>query len=191
VLGVIRGIINTYVGIWKSIISGAMDAIKATIKTVMDVVKAIFRGDFGAVVDIVRNKISDLIGLVKGIPSKIVKALGNMGRLLFSKGKDLIQGFIDGIKSINIGNIIGGIIDKINPFSLPPSVAGLPTPYIGPTMSNFSTRSAPSARNFPTSISVTLNGGDPYTTARVVKRALEGYDITQGRARGEALAVAW
>jgi len=46
-------------------------------------------------------------------------------------------------------------------------------------------------RSVPRTVNVNLNGGDPYSTARVVKRALEGYDVTQGRGRGVPLAVAW
>jgi hypothetical protein len=189
VLGAIKGVVSRYVNLWRTIITGALDAIKAAVRTALDIIKAIFRGDFGAVVDIVDRMIGKVVAAVKGLPGKIVRALGNLGRLLFNKGKDLIQGFIDGLKSINVGSIVGGILDRINPFSLPPEVPSGTVPYIGPARSFGTAAAAP--RAIPRTININLNGGDPYLVARQVKRSLEGYDVTQGRGRGAPLAVAW
>lgn len=59
------------------------------------------------------------------------------------------------------------------------------------TAATFATRStAPAAARG--NITINVNGaGDPYRTAQAVKRALEGYDIGQGRAPWTPLAVAW
>lgn len=61
-----------------------------------------------------------------GLPGEAASAMGDVGRALWNKGRDLIQGFIDGMKSIPIPNpldmvpgagMVGGAIDKINPFA--------------------------------------------------------------------------
>lgn len=47
-----------------------------------------------------KDKFGDAVEFVKGVPGKIVKALGNLGGLLVDKGKDIITGLWDGIKSM-------------------------------------------------------------------------------------------
>lgn len=49
--------------------------------------------------DAVGNRISEVIQFVKDIPGKIVEAIGNLGSLLFSAGKNLINGLINGIEN--------------------------------------------------------------------------------------------
>lgn len=119
--------------------------------------------------------------------SKAANAIGNVSSALFQKGKDLIQGFIDGIKSI--GSSVGGIIkDFIPGWNMAPVVAFAPTAYpsLAPT-----TRGGGYAAGGPPSVTINITTNDQAETARVVKRALEGYDIAQGRAVGAPLAVSW
>lgn len=71
-----------------------------------------------AVVNRVRNVLSN----VRNIPSRIRSALGNIGSLLYTAGRNVIQGLINGIRS-QIGNIgssmssIAGTIRSYLPFS--------------------------------------------------------------------------
>ncbi len=72
----------------------------------------------GALADIlgtVSGWIGDVVQFFKDLPGKIIGALGDLSSFLFNKGKDLIQGFIDGIKSIPVPNPLdlvpgGGLI---------------------------------------------------------------------------------
>jgi hypothetical protein len=59
-----------------------------------------------------------VIRFASSIPSRITKAIGNVGSLLFNAGKNIIQGLIDGIKSKigAVGNAIGGVASKIRGF---------------------------------------------------------------------------
>ena len=68
----------------------------------------LFRDDIMAAID-------KIIAFFTGMPGRIVDALGDLGSLLFDAGKKLIQGFIDGIKSIPVPNPLdlvpgGGIV---------------------------------------------------------------------------------
>lgn len=54
---------------------------------------------------------TNLVNWVKGLPGKILRGIGNVGRALWNKGRDLIQGFINGIK-----NTAGRIITTIKDF---------------------------------------------------------------------------
>jgi phage-related protein len=49
--------------------------------------------------DAVGTRISDVLAYVRGIPGKVVDAIGNLGNLLLSAGRNLIQGLINGIEN--------------------------------------------------------------------------------------------
>lgn len=48
----------------------------------------------------VSNGINSVIGFFRGLPGRILSAIGNMGSLLLNAGKALLRGFTDGIKSM-------------------------------------------------------------------------------------------
>ncbi|XCB30282.1 hypothetical protein RQN30_02290 [Arcanobacterium hippocoleae] len=48
----------------------------------------------------IRNGFNSVVSFMRSIPSKILNALGNLGSLLLNAGKNVIQGFLDGIKSM-------------------------------------------------------------------------------------------
>lgn len=50
-------------------------------------------------VDSVILKFFEIVNWVKGLPGRLLDALGNFGALLYQKGKDLISGLWEGIKS--------------------------------------------------------------------------------------------
>ncbi|HEY9414021.1 MAG TPA: hypothetical protein VIQ30_04615, partial [Pseudonocardia sp.] len=52
---------------------------------------------FEAVRSAVRSKIDAVVGIIRGIAGRVTGAIGSFRNLLASKGRDLIQGLIDGI----------------------------------------------------------------------------------------------
>lgn len=46
------------------------------------------------------SKLNDLVGFVRAAPGKIVGALGNTGQMLYSAGRDIIRGLMNGITSM-------------------------------------------------------------------------------------------
>lgn len=67
-------------------------------------------GQFAAVVG---ARVGEAIGWIAGLPGRAASALGNLGNTLYSSGRALIQGFIDGITSMvrAVGDAVGGVID--------------------------------------------------------------------------------
>ncbi|MFE2410847.1 hypothetical protein ACFXDE_21135 [Kitasatospora sp. NPDC059408] len=76
----------------------------------------------------VSSGIAAVVSYVSELPGKILSAIGDLGSLLYDKGKSAVQGLINGMKSINVGSIASGIIDKINPFSSAPASAPMAAP---------------------------------------------------------------
>ncbi|MGH9250259.1 MAG: phage tail protein, partial [Acidimicrobiales bacterium] len=61
---------------------------------------------FGRVHAAAVARLSELVSWVRDLPGRIVSALGNLGRLLFNAGADLLKGLIGGIKSM-----VGAAVD--------------------------------------------------------------------------------
>lgn len=57
------------------------------------------REAFEAVRSAVREKIDAVVGIIRGISGRVLGAIGSFRSLLASKGRDLIQGLIDGISA--------------------------------------------------------------------------------------------
>lgn len=68
---------------------------------------------FGEIKDGIVNKFNDAVDFVRGIPDKIKTALGNLGTLLYDAGRNIVQGLIDGLKSM-ISNVSGTVTDLLN-----------------------------------------------------------------------------
>lgn len=130
---------------------------------------------------------STVLSFAGDIASKVGGAIGSIGSALYGKGRDLIQGFVNGIKSMGnailnailglLPNSIEGIVRRAIGFSSPRPVSG------ASLMSNGSRRSVGN---------VTFNlYGDQAANERVIKRVMEGYDVTMGRKPGQRLARAW
>lgn len=66
----------------------------------------------------VKGAAPGLIGFVRGLPSRILNGLGRIGSLLYNAGRKIIQGLIDGIKSMigSVGSAIGSVASKVRDF---------------------------------------------------------------------------
>jgi phage-related protein len=99
----------------RGIITGAVNAVVSVIRGINRVV-GIVGGAFNQARNAVSGAISGVVSFVRGLPGRVIAALGNIGRTLYEKGRDLIQGFINGIRAM-AGNIVSTIknfiIDKI------------------------------------------------------------------------------
>jgi len=118
----------------KAFFGALWDGIVALFTNARDRVIAVIEG-IKVIVDKVRNFFSQLkaaadqgigplIKFVSEIPRKILDAIGNIGSLLFSKGKELVQGLIDGILSMlgKLKDAAGKLVGAIGRF-LPGSPA--------------------------------------------------------------------
>lgn len=121
-----NAIVNVVVTVWNKI--------KAAVKAAVDFVVNVMNG-IKKIVDNVRNFFNQLkaaaeggtgslIAFVKQIPGKILAAIGNVGSILYNKGKELIQGLINGIKAMfdKLRGVISDAMDIVGRF-LPGSPA--------------------------------------------------------------------
>lgn len=135
--GVIKSIINAIVayfkwwmGVYKSIWNAIVAATRWAINLVASIINAIKAtvdkvvAWFKSMRDRVVSNLKGWIDYIKTIPGKIVSALGDLGRLLYNKGRDLVQGFIDGLKSMinKVKGVAGDIVGAVSRF-LPGSPA--------------------------------------------------------------------
>jgi phage-related protein len=101
---VVLQVVTTFNAIRESITT-AWESIISFISTIPGRVGAFFQQMNDAVV----ARVTSLVEFVKGIPGQVLAAIGNLGRLLYSAGANVIQGLIDGI-----GSRIGQLRDKIS-----------------------------------------------------------------------------
>lgn len=97
-----NGIKEFFTGLWAGIVTlftTARDKIIAVIEGIKVIVDKI-RNFFNQLKAAADQGVGPLIEFVKQIPKKILDAIGNIGRLLYDKGKDLVQGLIDGIMAM-------------------------------------------------------------------------------------------
>lgn len=106
ILGVTSAVWGAIVGffsfVWNGIVAiftGARDKIVAIINGIRAVVDKI-RNFFNELRNAAAGGTDSLIAFVKNIPGRILSAIGNLGGSLVQKGRDLIQGFINGIRDM-------------------------------------------------------------------------------------------
>jgi phage-related protein len=122
---IIMGVINFVRGAWNGFLNGLRAVARAVwaaivavitgyinrIKAVVTGIKALIanvKNTFARIKEAAVTQLLNLINFVRQLPGKVTSALGNIGRLLFNKGRDLIKGFINGIASM-----IGAVKDKV------------------------------------------------------------------------------
>ena len=128
--------------LWKSVIKPAFDGIAAAVSWVIDFVKAhwplllaILTGPIGIAVylivkywgqikegfsaawNAIRSAASTALHWVAGLPSMILRALGNVGSLLYNAGKNIIIGLWNGLASMGswIASNIMSLIQSVVP----------------------------------------------------------------------------
>lgn len=122
----LNGIKALAAAVWSaivSVISSAINRVKSAINGIKAVI-AVVRNAFTQVNNAIKEKLSAAVSAVRGLASRITGALGNLGSLLYSKGVSLVQGFINGIKSMigRVRNVASNVVSAVTDF-LPGSPA--------------------------------------------------------------------
>ena len=90
VVALVKGMASILGTIWKGIKSVAV--------SIWGGIKSAASSAWSGIVGVVKDKTSSLLSTVKSIPGKVVSALGNLGSLLLSAGRKLIDGLAQGIR---------------------------------------------------------------------------------------------
>lgn len=141
-----------------------------------------------SVTQTVKEKWNDLRQWFTSLDDRIKSAIGDLSRTLYYKGKELVQGFIDGIRSLwsTATGWLGRLVPGGRSYSA--SSSGTASLY---TSSLFAAPRAGGAAAAPM-VNIVINESvDARTTAARVKRAIEGYDAGQGRNPGAPLKRTW
>ncbi len=97
--GIIVGAIMLLIGSFNMVVN--------TISFVISVISNLIKW-FANLVQFVGQNALQIAGYFRDLPGMILKALGDLGSLLFNAGKDLIKGMINGVKSM-----VGSLDDTI------------------------------------------------------------------------------
>lgn len=115
--GFLSWLIDKVVGFverWGFLLLGPIGMIWHFRDEIWDAVQAVIRF-FGDLLSGAKDKLGDLIGWVKGVPGKILDALGNVGNILWDAGWKIMLGLKDGIVA-GLGAVLDfvtGIAGKI------------------------------------------------------------------------------
>lgn len=118
--GVIRGVTSSVWSAISGVISAVWGRIRGVVAAGVAVVRAAVGAAWGAVssvtsriwnglAGIVSSAVGRVIDIAAGIQGRVVGALAGAGRWLYDKGREIIQGLLDGIESM-----INAVADKIN-----------------------------------------------------------------------------
>jgi hypothetical protein len=130
------GIKQILAGVWdamRGVVQFALDAMRGVIGGILSTIAEVWRGAWQGIKDFlagiwtdigvaVLKGISSVVEFVKGLPGRVLGAIGDLGRLLYEKGKQLIGGLVSGIKDAAggvgkaIGDALSGAVDALNPF---------------------------------------------------------------------------
>jgi len=97
-----KRVIDFFVFLWNFVVNLFKQAV-ANVLTIIGGIVAIVgkvRGFFEQMRQAAVDKVVALINFVKGIPGKLLNALGNVGKMLYNAGRSIIQGLIDGLRSM-------------------------------------------------------------------------------------------
>jgi phage-related protein len=109
-VGLLRGILNTITGVFRSGVQAWLAAFE-----LLGSLPGRVAAWFGQISSAIRGALNTALGVVRSFPGQVLGALGGLGGLLFGAGVSLIQGLINGIRSMAgtvmsaVRNLVSGI----------------------------------------------------------------------------------
>src|SRR5690606_29234123 len=95
-----NGIRDTISNVWNTVkrtVLSALNNVKNTINRGWNSAKSLTTNAWNSMRNAVSNGVSGVVGFVRGLPGRILSALGNLGSRLYHSGWSLIEGFRRGI----------------------------------------------------------------------------------------------
>src|SRR6218665_2451478 len=119
------GWITDGIAVFSAIWSATWDNVGAIIRAIGDGIVSFLTGVWGTIqggidgfVTSVQSGVSNVMGFISSIPGKIMGFFSNAGSWLFSAGRDLIGGFIGGIRDMigGVGKAVSGVMKFVGGF---------------------------------------------------------------------------
>jgi SLT domain-containing protein len=95
----------------QSIVSGARNTIVNTFNGLRNSISSIWNSIWANTVSRVENGISSVVSFIRGLPGKMLNALGNAGSVLAGWGRGVLNGLLAGVKAVwnSVLNFFKGI----------------------------------------------------------------------------------
>lgn len=105
--------------VYKTLFTVTWKVIKTVVTGAWNAIKAVTHAVWTAITTLIRAQVALILTVIRGIKGKVVGAIGQAWNWLKGAGRDVIRGFINGIKSMAgalIGAIKSTITDKLPGF---------------------------------------------------------------------------
>jgi phage-related protein len=105
-MGILSGIWNAIAGVASAVWNGIVNTIRNAVNLARAAIQGLSAlpgmvgGFFRAMASAASSAIGSLIAVARSIPGQVLGALGNLGSLLYNSGRAIIQGLVDGIRSM-------------------------------------------------------------------------------------------
>ena len=109
----IQSVVQTVMNTIQSVVSGVWNSVKSVISSVLDAVKTAVSNVFSNVVSSIRSAMGNVYSAVESGFNKAVGFIKGLASSAFTWGADMINGFVNGIKSC-IGKVIDAVSDVAN-----------------------------------------------------------------------------
>lgn len=114
VVDFIIGYFRFWQGVWTAVINAILAVVRTFIagfKSNLEAVKGVVDRVIGFLTNLrngIIQRLTEAVNFAKGIPGKLIGALGDLGSKLYNKGREFVRGFINGI-----GSMVSAAVDKV------------------------------------------------------------------------------
>lgn len=114
-LDTLAGLGEAFCNNFGSLILGGMEAVAGFFESAWNGIVSFLSGVWSNIVSGVSGFIEDILNFFRNLPQNILNAIGNVGNLLYNAGRSIIDGFLNGLRSMwgNVTSFVGGIADWI------------------------------------------------------------------------------
>ncbi|WP_296181508.1 hypothetical protein [uncultured Mobiluncus sp.] len=96
----IKGFFTAQLENVKTVWSGAWNVVTTYFSNVWKSIQTILAGAWGAIQNAIKGGIGNAVAAIGELPSRAVQALGNIGSVLAGAGRQMMEGFIGGVKAM-------------------------------------------------------------------------------------------
>lgn len=97
--------------VWRftvNFISALIEGFGRVVSNVRDRIRGIWSALKENIINPIRDGITSAVEFVKGLPGRILSAVGDLGSLLYNAGRDILQGLINGVRDMfgSLGDVL-------------------------------------------------------------------------------------